>query len=141
MQPRGAHTDSRASVRHPAGAISANISANISASISANTSAQAIDFVHASADADLWEQLLAHSMRSPGLTSALLEHVCASPLLAVEPATLVRRLPERTHIYGLKGYLLKILEQVRSPAISRDLPRRAPLVSLLPNYGHRSGAR
>ena len=96
------------------------------ANTSANTSAQAIDFVHASADADLWEQLLDHSMRSAGLTSALLEHVCASPLLAVEPATLVRRLPERTHIYGLKGYLLKILEQVRSPATSRDLPRRAP---------------
>lgn len=73
---------------------------------------QAIEYVQGCGDDELWGLLLDHAMRSAGLTSALLQHLCASPLASVNPLTLVRRLPEATRIYGLKGYAQQLLQQV-----------------------------
>ena len=47
--------------------------------------ARAIEFVQRAGDGELWQQLLSHAYRSAALAVALLEQVCRSPLMQLEP--------------------------------------------------------
>ena len=73
--------------------------------------ARAIEFVQRAGDGDLWQQLLSHAYRSAALAVALLEQVCRSPLMQLEPLTLIRTLPEGMEVPGLKAFVLQILGQ------------------------------
>ena len=73
--------------------------------------ARAIEFVQRAGDGELWQQLLSHAYRSAALAVALLEQVCRSPLMQLEPLTLIRRLPEGMDVPGLKAYVQQILAQ------------------------------
>lgn len=73
--------------------------------------AGAIEFVHRAGDHKLWQQLLSHAYGSAQLAKALLEQVCRSPLIQLEPLTLMRKLPGGINIPGLKVFVQKILAQ------------------------------
>mgnify|MGYP002039768350 CR=1 FL=1 len=73
--------------------------------------ARAIEFVQRAGDGELWQQLLEHTYRSAALAVALLEQVCRSPLMQLEPLTLIRTLPDGMEVPGLKAFVLQILAQ------------------------------
>ena len=54
---------------------------------------------------------LDRAARHRGLLVALLEQVCRSPLMQLEPLTLIRTLPEGMEVPGLKAFVLQILAQ------------------------------
>ena len=74
--------------------------------------AGAIEFAQRAGDDQLWLQLLSHAYSSAQLAVALLEQVCRSPLMQLEPLTLIHKLPDGMKVPGLKGVILKILAQV-----------------------------
>jgi tetratricopeptide (TPR) repeat protein len=68
---------------------------------------QAIEFVQEQRDEELWEDLIAHSMRNPKFVSGLLEHIGACE--SVSPLDLIRRIPEGLKIDHLRDRLVKII--------------------------------
>ncbi|KAF8539263.1 hypothetical protein BDD12DRAFT_838933 [Trichophaea hybrida] len=69
--------------------------------------AQAIAFAKQQDDPDLWRDLLDYSMDKPAFIRGLLENVGT----AIDPITLVRRIPASLQIEGLKEALGKILKE------------------------------
>ncbi|KAA8910936.1 hypothetical protein FN846DRAFT_937589 [Sphaerosporella brunnea] len=69
--------------------------------------AQAIAFAKLQDDPDLWADLLDYSMDKPAFIRGLLENVGT----AIDPITLVRRIPAGLQIEGLKPALGKILKE------------------------------
>lgn len=68
---------------------------------------QAIDFAKQQDDADLWEDLLDYSMNKPRFIRGLLEEVGT----AINPISLVRRIPEGLEIEGLREGLSKMIRE------------------------------
>lgn len=68
---------------------------------------QAIAFAKQQADSDLWEDLLEYSMDKPRFIRGLLEEVGT----AINPITLVRRIPEGLEIDGLREGLSRMIKE------------------------------
>src|SRR2546423_10232564 len=68
---------------------------------------QAISFVKEQKDDDLWEDLLEYSMSRPRFISGLLAEVGT----AINPITLVKRIPSGLEIEGLKDGLKKMIRE------------------------------
>lgn len=68
---------------------------------------QAISFAKTQNDKELWNDLLDYSMDKPRFIRGLLEEVGT----AIDPVTLVRRIPEGLEVEGLKNGLSKILKE------------------------------
>ncbi|CAK7566467.1 MAG: Vacuolar protein sorting-associated protein 41 [Sporothrix epigloea] len=68
---------------------------------------QAIAFAKEQDDRDLWEDLLNYSMDKPRFIRGLLEEVGT----AIDPITMVRRIPEGLEIEGLRGGLQHIMKE------------------------------
>jgi vacuolar protein sorting-associated protein 41 len=68
---------------------------------------KAIDFAKLQDDPDLWEDLLNYSMDKPSFIRGLLEQVGT----AINPITLVRRIPEGLEIEGLREGLKHIMKE------------------------------
>lgn len=66
---------------------------------------QAIEFVQARNDEELWEDLIQKSMDRPAFIAGLLEHIGGH----VDPIRLVARIPNRMVIPGLRDRLVKII--------------------------------
>jgi len=77
---------------------------------------QAIEFVQGQQDDDLWEELIKHSLSSPALVGALLEHIG----LYIDPLNLLRRLPEGMQIPKLRDRLVRIVADYRAQTSLRD---------------------
>ncbi|KAG0184699.1 Vacuolar protein sorting-associated protein 41, partial [Apophysomyces sp. BC1034] len=67
---------------------------------------RAIDFAKEQKDDELWEDLLTYSMDKPLFIRTLLENVGTD----IEPLRLIKRIPDKLEIPGLKDALLKILQ-------------------------------
>jgi hypothetical protein len=68
---------------------------------------QAIAFAKQQDDPDLWNDLLDYSMDKPRFIRGLLEEVGT----AIDPITLVRRIPEGLEIEGLREGLIKMIKE------------------------------
>lgn len=68
---------------------------------------QAISFAKEQNDSDLWEDLLDYSMNKPHFIRGLLEEVGT----AINPITLVRRIPEGLEIEGLREGLSRMIKE------------------------------
>lgn len=68
---------------------------------------QAISFAKEQNDKDLWEDLLDYSMDKPRFIRGLLEEVGT----AINPITLVRRIPEGLEIEGLRDGLSRMIKE------------------------------
>lgn len=68
---------------------------------------QAISFAKQQGDTDLWEDLLNYSMDKPRFIRGLLEEVGT----AIDPITLVRRIPEGLAIEGLREGLSRMIKE------------------------------
>jgi hypothetical protein len=68
---------------------------------------QAIAFAKQQDDKDLWEDLLIYSMDKPRFIRGLLEEVGT----AIDPITLVRRIPEGLEIDGLRDGLSRMIKE------------------------------
>ncbi|KAI9790067.1 MAG: Vacuolar protein sorting-associated protein 41 [Peltula sp. TS41687] len=68
---------------------------------------QAISFAKTQNDKELWNDLLDYSMDKPRFIRGLLEEVGT----AIDPVTLIRRIPEGLEVEGLKNGLSKILKE------------------------------
>ena len=68
---------------------------------------KAIEFAKEQDDPDLWEDLLKYSMDKPNFIRALLEQVGT----AINPITLVRRIPEGLEIQGLREGLTHMMKE------------------------------
>ncbi|TQS39260.1 hypothetical protein Golomagni_00219 [Golovinomyces magnicellulatus] len=68
---------------------------------------QAISFAKEQNDSDLWEDLLNYSMEKPSFIRGLLEEVGT----AINPITLIRRIPEGLEIEGLREGLKRIIKE------------------------------
>lgn len=68
---------------------------------------QAIAFAKEQNDSDLWEDLLDYSMDKPRFICGLLEEVGT----AIDPVTLVRRIPEGLEIEGLREGLSRMIKE------------------------------
>ena len=68
---------------------------------------QAIAFAKEQDDPELWNDLLNLSMKKPAFIRALLEEVGS----AIDPITLVRRIPEGLEIVGLREALVRMLRE------------------------------
>ncbi|OBT68915.1 hypothetical protein VE03_01339 [Pseudogymnoascus sp. 23342-1-I1] len=68
---------------------------------------QAINFAKEQADKDLWDDLLDYSMDKPRFIRGLLEEVGT----AIDPITLVRRIPEGLEIDGLRDGLSRMIKE------------------------------
>ncbi|KAL2753221.1 hypothetical protein ACRALDRAFT_1065437 [Sodiomyces alcalophilus JCM 7366] len=68
---------------------------------------KAIEFAKEQDDPDLWEDLLTYSMDKPSFIRGLLEQVGT----AINPITLVRRIPEGLEIEGLRDGLKHIMKE------------------------------
>ncbi|POS87620.1 hypothetical protein EPUL_001615 [Erysiphe pulchra] len=68
---------------------------------------QAISFAKEQNDSDLWEDLLNYSMDKPVFIRGLLEEVGT----AINPITLIRRIPEGLEIQGLREGLKRIIKE------------------------------
>lgn len=68
---------------------------------------QAISFAKEQNDTDLWEDLLNYSMDKPRFIRGLLEEVGT----AINPITLVRRIPEGLEIEGLREGLSRMIKE------------------------------
>ena len=68
---------------------------------------QAIAFAKEQDDSDLWNDLLEYSMNKPRFIRGLLEEVGT----AINPITLVRRIPEGLEVEGLKEGLIRMIKE------------------------------
>lgn len=66
---------------------------------------QAIEFIESQNDEDLWEDLIDYCMKESELISSLLEEIGAH----VDPIRLIKRIPEKKEIQGLRDRLVKII--------------------------------
>jgi len=66
---------------------------------------EAIDFIEAQKDEELWEDLISYSMKNAKFVSSLLEHIGAY----VDPVKLIKRIPEGMQIEHLRDRLVKII--------------------------------
>ena len=68
---------------------------------------QAIAFAKEQDDSDLWDDLLNYSMNKPAFIRALLEEAGT----AIDPITLVRKIPEGLEIQGLRNSLTRMIKE------------------------------
>eukprot|EP01113_Clastostelium_recurvatum_P018176 TRINITY_DN2143_c0_g1_i1.p1 TRINITY_DN2143_c0_g1~~TRINITY_DN2143_c0_g1_i1.p1 ORF type:complete len:931 (-),score=291.81 TRINITY_DN2143_c0_g1_i1:56-2848(-) len=66
---------------------------------------EAIEFVEQQKDDELWEDLISQAMKRPQFVSSLLEYIGAH----VDPIKLIKRIPEKMEIVGLRDRLVKII--------------------------------
>jgi len=67
---------------------------------------RAIEFAQQQNDPDLWEDLINYSMDKPKFIIGLLENVGSY----IDPIKLIRRIPEKMEIPGLKNILVKVMQ-------------------------------
>jgi len=67
---------------------------------------RAIEFAQQQNDPDLWEDLINYSMDKPKFIVGLLENVSSY----IDPIKLIRRIPEKMEIPGLKSTLIKVMQ-------------------------------
>jgi len=67
---------------------------------------RAIEFAQQQNDPDLWEDLINYSMDKPKFIVGLLENVGSY----IDPIKLIRRIPEKMEIPGLKNTLIKVMQ-------------------------------
>ncbi|KAI9031362.1 hypothetical protein DFJ74DRAFT_655418 [Hyaloraphidium curvatum] len=77
----------------------------------------AIAFAKDQGDPALWEDLVTYSMDKPPFILGLLENVGTSML---DPADVVRRIPDGLPVMGLKGAVLRLLEDYGAQALLRE---------------------
>jgi hypothetical protein len=103
---------------------------------------QAIAFAKEQDDADLWEDLLDYSMDKPRFIRGLLEEVGT----AINPITLVRRIPEGLEIEGLRQGLSRMIKEYEiqhsiSEGVARVLRGEVAEVQNTLRTGQRRGVK
>ncbi|KAJ9145494.1 Vacuolar assembly protein [Pleurostoma richardsiae] len=103
---------------------------------------QAISFAKEQDDPDLWEDLLNYSMDKPRFIRALLEEVGT----AIDPITLVRRIPEGLEIEGLREGLKHIMKEHEiqysiSEGVARVLRSEVAAAQNILRNGQRKGVK
>lgn len=103
---------------------------------------RAIAFAKEQDDPDLWEDLLTYSMDKPRFIRALLEEVGT----AINPITLVRRIPEGLEIEGLREGLKHIMKEHEiqhsiSEGVARVLRSEVARAQGLLRAGQRKGVK
>lgn len=103
---------------------------------------QAIAFAKTQNDADLWDDLLTYSMDKPRFIRGLLEEVGT----AINPITLVRRIPEGLEIEGLREGLSRMIKEYEiqysiSSGVARVLRGEVAAAQDLLRSGQRKGVK
>ncbi|KAE8445516.1 hypothetical protein EG329_013279 [Mollisiaceae sp. DMI_Dod_QoI] len=103
---------------------------------------QAISFAKEQDDTDLWEDLLNYSMDKPRFIRGLLEEVGT----AINPITLVRRIPEGLEIEGLREGLSRMIKEYEiqhsiSYGVARVLRGEVALAQNTLRSGQRKGVK
>jgi hypothetical protein len=103
---------------------------------------QAISFAKEQDDADLWEDLLNYSMDKPRFIRGLLEEVGT----AIDPITLVRRIPEGLAIEGLRDGLSRMIKEYElqhsiSYGVAKVFKSEVRLVQNILRSGQRKGVK
>jgi hypothetical protein len=103
---------------------------------------QAISFAKEQDDTDLWEDLLNYSMDKPRFIRGLLEEVGT----AINPITLVRRIPEGLEIEGLREGLSRMIKEYElqysiSSGVAKVLRGEVALAQNVLRSGQRKGVR
>jgi len=103
---------------------------------------QAIAFAKSQDDKDLWEDLLDYSMDKPRFIRGLLEEVGT----AINPITLVRRIPEGLAIEGLREGLSRMIKEYEiqhsiSSGVARVLRGEVALAQNTLRSGQRKGVK
>ncbi|RDW78353.1 hypothetical protein BP5796_06205 [Coleophoma crateriformis] len=103
---------------------------------------QAISFAKQQDDADLWEDLLNYSMDKPRFIRGLLEEVGT----AINPITLVRRIPEGLEIEGLREGLSRMIKEHEiqhsiSSGVARVLRGEVAMAQTTLRSGQRKGVK
>jgi hypothetical protein len=103
---------------------------------------QAISFAKQQDDPDLWEDLLNYSMDKPRFIRGLLEEVGT----AINPITLVRRIPEGLEIEGLREGLSRMIKEYEiqfsiSSGVARVLRGEVATAQTTLFSGQRKGIR
>lgn len=103
---------------------------------------QAIAFAKEQGDPDLWEDLLDYSMDKPRFIRGLLEEVGT----AIDPITLVRRIPEGLEVAGLREGLKHIMKEHEiqysiSSGVARVLRSEVAAAQNLLRDGQRKGIK
>ncbi len=103
---------------------------------------QAISFAKSQDDIELWNDLLDYSMDKPRFIRGLLEEVGT----AINPITLVRRIPEGLEIEGLRDGLSRMIKEYEiqhsiSSGVARVLRGEVALAQTTLRSGQRKGVR
>ncbi|KAK3938988.1 putative vacuolar protein sorting-associated protein [Diplogelasinospora grovesii] len=103
---------------------------------------RAIAFAKEQNDPDLWEDLLNYSMDKPRFIRGLLEEVGT----AIDPITLVRRIPEGLEVEGLREGLKHIMKEHEiqysiSSGVARVLRSEVAAAQILLRNGQRKGIK
>jgi vacuolar protein sorting-associated protein 41 len=103
---------------------------------------QAISFAKEQDDTDLWEDLLNYSMDKPRFIRGLLEEVGT----AINPITLVRRIPEGLEIEGLRDGLSRMIKEYEiqysiSSGVARVLRGEVAVAQNTLRSGQRKGIK
>ncbi|TVY81948.1 Vacuolar protein sorting-associated protein 41-like protein [Lachnellula suecica] len=103
---------------------------------------QAISFAKQQNDADLWEDLLDYSMDKPRFIRGLLEEVGT----AINPITLVRRIPEGLEIEGLREGLSRMIKEYElqhsiSSGVAKVLKGEVAMAQNTLRSGQRKGVK
>ncbi len=103
---------------------------------------QAIAFAKEQDDTDLWEDLLNYSMDKPLFIRGLLEEVGT----AINPITLVRRIPEGLEIEGLRDGLSRMIKEYEiqysiSSGVARVLRGEVASAQTILRSGQRKGVK
>ncbi|PBP17350.1 WD domain-containing protein, partial [Diplocarpon rosae] len=103
---------------------------------------QAISFCKTQDDTDLWDSLLDYSMDKPRFICGLLEEVGT----AIDPITLVRRIPEGLEIEGLREGLSRMIKEYEiqysiSSGVARVLRGEVSLAQTTLRSGQRKGVK
>lgn len=103
---------------------------------------QAISFAKQQDDSDLWEDLLNYSMDKPRFIRGLLEEVGT----AIDPITLVRRIPEGLEIPGLREGLSRMIREYDiqhsiSSGVARVLRGEVAIAQRTLRAGQRKGVK
>jgi len=103
---------------------------------------QAISFAKEQDDTDLWEDLLDYSMDKPRFIRGLLEEVGT----AIDPITLVRRIPEGLEIEGLREGLSRMIKEYEiqhsiSSGVAKVLRGEVALAQNTLRSGQRKGVK
>ncbi|KAL3426443.1 putative vacuolar assembly protein [Phlyctema vagabunda] len=103
---------------------------------------QAISFAKQQDDTDLWNDLLDYSMNKPRFIRGLLEEVGT----AINPITLVRRIPEGLEIEGLREGLSRMIKEYEiqhsiSSGVARVLRGEVALAQNTLRSGQRKGVK